>query len=495
MSVALGVRLLALGAALMAITGVARAETLQDALAEAYDSNPQLLSERAHLRAVDENVPQALANWRPSIQFTGAAGAERQTNSPYEPTITYALANPGCAPLTPCAKPYIPLSIPSSFPALNNITPNTIDVNITQPLYRGGRTIAQTAAAEKTVESERAKLQVTEESVFFSVVQAYLDVVRDQATVELAISNEQVLRTQLQSTQEQFRVGTLTRTDVAQAEAQYASAIASRNQAEGNLQVSRAEYERAVGHLPGKLAPTKLRPILPATREEALNLAATKNPNVIAALLAEDAERDQVKVIRGQLLPTVSIVGDYQRLNDVAFPNSDTVNASVEARMTMPLYEGGSVYSQTRQAIQTVGQLQGVTDDARRAAVQGATQAWETIASGRAQVKALTEGVTAADVAFRGSQAEQRVGTVTILQVLITEQTLFSTRVQLVSTQHDLALAEFNLAQQIGRLSAADLNVNVKPYDVNEHYHAVRDKWLGFGSGSTSEDNGSDKDH
>lgn len=495
MSVALGVRLLALGAALMAITGVARAETLQDALAEAYDSNPQLLSERAHLRAVDENVPQALANWRPSIQFTGAAGAERQTNSPYEPTITYALANPGCAPLTPCAKPYIPLSIPSSFPALNNITPNTIDVNITQPLYRGGRTIAQTAAAEKTVESERAKLQVTEESVFFSVVQAYLDVVRDQATVELAISNEQVLRTQLQSTQEQFRVGTLTRTDVAQAEAQYASAIASRNQAEGNLQVSRAEYERAVGHLPGKLAPTKLRPILPATREEALNLAATKNPNVIAALLAEDAERDQVKVIRGQLLPTVSIVGDYQRLNDVAFPNSDTVNASVEARMTMPLYEGGSVYSQTRQAIQTVGQLQGVTDDARRAAVQGATQAWETIASGRAQVKALTESVNAADVAFRGSQAEQRVGTVTILQVLITEQTLFSTRVQLVSTQHDLALAEFNLAQQIGRLTAADLNVNVKPYDVNEHYHAVRDKWLGFGSGSTSEDNGSDKDH
>ncbi len=490
-----GVKLLALGVALTAMAGVARAETLQDALSEAYDTNPQLLSERAHLRAVDENVPQALANWRPSIQFTGAAGAERSTNSPYEPTITYALANPGCAPLTPCTKPYIPLSIPSSFPALNNVTPNTIDVNITQPLYRGGRTIAQTAVAEKTVESERAKLQVTEESIFFSVIQAYLDVVRDQATLELAISNEQVLRTQLQSTQAQFRVGTLTRTDVAQAEAQYASAIASRNQAEGNLQVSRAEYERAVGHLPEKLTATKTRPILPATRGEALNLAATKNPNVIAALLAEDAQRDQVKVIRGQLLPTLSIVGDYQRLNDVAFPNSDTVNASVEARMTMPLYEGGAVYSQTRQAIQTVGQLQGVTDDARRAAVQGATQAWETIASDRAQVKALTESVNAADVAFRGSQAEQRVGTVTILQVLITEQTLFSTRVQLVSTQHDLALAEFNLAQQTGRLTAADLNLKVKLYDVNEHYQAVRDKWLGFGSGSAAEDNGSDKSH
>ncbi len=495
MRFAWGIRLMALGAALTTIAGVAGAETLQDALSEAYDTNPQLLSERAHLRAVDENVPQALANWRPTVSFSGSAGAERQTNSPYEPTITYALANPGCAPLTPCTKPYIPLSIPSSLPALNNVTPNTVAVTVSEPLYRGGRTVAQTAAAEKTVESERARLQVTEESTFFSVIQGYLDVVRDQATLELAISNEQVLHTQLQSTQEQFKVGTLTRTDVAQAEAQYASAIASRNQAEGNLQVSRAEYERAIGHLPGKLSPTKTRPILPATREEALNLAATKNPNVIAALLAEDAEREQVKVIRGQLLPTLSIVGAYERLNDVAFPNSDTVNASVEAQMTMPLYEGGSVYSQTRQAIQTVGQLRGVTDDARRAAVQGATQAWETIASGRAQVKALTESVTAADVAFRGSQAEQRVGTVTILQVLITEQTLFSTRVQLVSTQHDLALAEFNLAQQVGRLTAADLDLKVKPYDVNEHYHAVRDKWLGFGSGSASEDNGSDKDH
>jgi outer membrane protein len=473
---------LALGAALIMLTGVARAETLQDALSEAYDNNPQLLSERAHLRAVDESVPQALANWRPTIQFTGSAGAERTTQSPYEPNLTYLLAAPSCKVGIPCSTG-IPVTIPSAFPALTNVTPNTIDVNITQPLYRGGRTVAQTAEAEKTIESERAKLGVTEESVFFSVIQAYLDVVRDQATLELSINNEQLLRKQLESTQEQFHVGTLTRTDVAQAQAQYASAIASRNQAEGNLQVSRANYARAVGHLPPKLAVTTLRPVLPRTRDEAVALAAAKNPNVIAALFAEDAARDQVKVIRGQLLPTLSLVGDYQRLNDVALPNSDTVNASIEARMTMPLYEGGSVYSQTRQAIQTVGQLQGLTDDARRAAVQSATQAWETIAADRAQRKALEETVRAAQVAFEGTQAEQRVGTRTILDVLITEQQLFSARVQLVSTQHDLALAEFNLSQQIGRLTAPDLQLNVKVYDVGQHYQAVRDKWLGFGSG------------
>jgi outer membrane protein len=471
---------LAFGAAiLLGGVGHAQTETLQDALAQAYDTNPQLLSERAHLRAVDENVPQALANWRPSIQFTGSAGAERQTNSPYEPKLTYLLAAPGCP--TPCSAG-IPVTLPSSLPAVNNVTPNTIDVNITQPLYRGGRTVAQTKVAEKTVESERAKLMVTEESIFFSVIQAYLDVVRDQATVTLAVNNEQLLGKQLAQTREEFRVGTVTRTDVAQAQAQYAAAIASRNQAEGNLQVSRANYERAVGHLPPRLQRTTLRPILPKTRDEALSLAAAKNPNVIAALFSEDAARNQVDVIKGQLLPTLSVVGDYQRLNDVEFQHSDQTAASVEARMSVPLYEGGAVYSQTRQAIQTVGQLQGATDDARRAAVQSATQAWETIASGRAQVKALEESVRAAQVAFQGSQAEQRVGTVTILQVLITEQQLFSDQVQLVSTQHDLSLAEFNLAEQIGRLTAADLDLKVKLYDVNKHYRSVRDKWFGFGS-------------
>jgi len=382
-----------------------------------------------------------------------------------------------------CAVPPCVFTIPSTLPAYNNETPQTLDVNISQPIYRGGRTVAQTAQAEKTVEAERARLLATEESVFFAVAQAYLDVVRDQATLDLTIANEQLLRKQLESVQAQFKVGVVTRTDMAQAEAQLAGAVADRHQAEGNLQVSRANYERAVGHLPAKLGTPKLKPILPATRDEALTLAANKNPNVVAALLSEDAARETVKLVRGQLLPTVSIVGDYQRLNDIAFPHSDTVNASIVARMTMPLYEGGAVYSQTRQAEQTVGQLKGQTDDTRRAAVQTATSAWETVTSTRARRDALLQTIKAAEVAFQGIQQEQKVGTRTVLDVLITQQTLFADRVNLVATEHDEALAEFNLAAQTGRLTAADLRLNVKLYDVNQHYRAVRDKWFGFGSG------------
>ncbi|HYM02292.1 MAG TPA: TolC family outer membrane protein [Stellaceae bacterium] len=432
----------------------AGAETLSEALTDTYQSNPQILAERANVRATDEGVPQALSGWRPTVTVTQSAGPQRvDSQTPF--------------PFTP--------------PKVGTIARVT-DLNVTQPLYTGGRTVAQTAQAEKTIEAERARLVATEQTVFLSVIQAYLDVVRDQATVELSINNEQVLRKQLDATDDQFRVGSVTRTDVAQAEARLAGATAARLQSEGNLQVSRANYERAVGHPPEKLQQPSMRPTLPTTRDEAINLAATKNPNVIAAVFTEDAARDQIDVTRSQLLPTVSLVGDINRAYDTQFTAQTTTTGSLIARVTIPLYEGGAVYSQTRQAQQVVSQRFSQTDDTRRTSVQGATQAFEQVVSGRAQVISLQATITAAEIALEGVRQEATVGSRTVLDVLNAEQELFTDRVQLVTTQHDLALAEFTLAQQIGQLTAADLNLPVKLYDVDVHYRSVRDKWIGFGA-------------
>jgi len=444
----------ALAALLAAALPVARAETLGEALVDAYSSNPQILAERAFLRATDENVPQALAGWRPTVQFTGAGG--RQVTD----------THPGSA----------------IFPGQVQLTPLTADVNITQPLFTGGRTVALTAQAEKTVEAERARYIATEESTLLSVAQSYLDVVRDQATLELSINNEQVLRRQLEATSDQFRVGAVTRTDVAQAEARLAGATASRLQAEGNLQVSRANYERAVGHPPEALTQPSLRPTLPATRDQAVALASAKNPNVIAALFTEDAARDAVDATRAQLLPSLNLVGDVNRARESSFRGVGTTNYSVVARVTVPLYEGGAIYSQTRQATETVGQRLGQTDDARRAAIQGATQAFEQVTSGRAQVVSLQSTIRAAEIALEGVRQEATVGSRTVLDVLNAEQELFTDQVQLVTAQHDVAVAEFTLASQIGQLTAADLKLPVTLYDVDRHYRSVRDKWVGFGA-------------
>lgn len=438
----------------------ASTQTLTEAFAYAYNNNPQLLAQRAALRATDEQVPQALANWRPTVNFTGQAGYAR-----------------GAVTVSPPAG--------AGHGVFTNSVERSLDLQITQPVYRGGRTEAQTRQAINTVQSTRAQTLGVETTVFQAVAQTYIDVVRDQTLVEVNRNNEAVLRRQLEATRDRFRVGEVTRTDVAQAESSLAQATATRIASEGTLEVSRANFVRAVGHPPGRLVLPRERPVLPATREEALAMAGNNNPNVISASFAEAAARDNIAVVRGQLLPQISIVGDLNRSYSpsITLSTAREDTASVVARMTMPLYEGGAVYSQTRQAEQTVGQRRSQVDDARRLAVQQATQAWETLVSARAAIASFAAAVKAAQIALEGVQQEALVGSRTVLDVLISEQQLFTTQSQLVGAQHDAAVAEFNLAAATGRLIAPELRLPVQLYDMEKHYKAVKDKWAGFAGG------------
>jgi outer membrane protein len=437
-----------------------QAQTLTDALAETYNTNPQLLAQRALLRATDEQVPQALSFWRPTVNFTGQVGI-----------ATASLQEPGAR-------------LQSS--SLHAITrPNVVEFQAAEQIYRGGRTEAQTRQAINTVESTRAQTLAVETTVFQAVAMAYLDVVRDQALVEVDRNNVEVLRKQLEATQDRFRVGEVTRTDVAQAESSLAQAQGTLVSQEGVLEQSRAEYVRAVGHPPGRLILPRERPALPATREEALSLAANNNFSVISAVFAELAARDNIDVVRGQLLPQISVVGTLLRSYDqsVNFKGFLTNSAQITAQLTMPLYEGGAIYSQTRQAQQTVGQRRSQVDDARRAAVQTATQFWATLQAGRASIASFAAAVRAAQIALTGVQQQALVGTSTTLDVLIQNQQLLTTQSQLVTAQHDAALAEFNLAASTGRLIAPELRLPVKLYDMERHYKEVKDKWIGFRGG------------
>src|SRR5271169_5008533 len=269
-----------------ALTAVStQAQTLTDALAEAYNTNPQLLAQRALLRATDEQVPQALSFWRPQVTFTGQMGGTRSAFT----SGSTGLPSPGGR------------SVYSTF------YENSLALQLTQPIYRGGRTVAQTRQAINTVESTRAQTLAVETTVFQAVAMAYLDVVRDQALLEVDRNNVEVLRKQLEATQDRFRVGEVTRTDVAQAESSLAQAIGTLTSAEGTLRESQAEYVRVVGHAPGRLLLPRERPTLPVTREEALTLAASANYSVISANFAELAARDNIDVVRGQLLPQISL--------------------------------------------------------------------------------------------------------------------------------------------------------------------------------------------
>ena len=225
--------------------------------------------------------------------------------------------------------------------------------------------------------------------------------------------------------------------------------------------------------------------MLPATLEEAESLAATSNFNVISAVYAELAARDNIDVVRGQLLPQISLVGSLSRASDPSVTQKgDLLNqAQITAQLTMPLYEGGAIYSQTRQAEQTVGQRRSQVDDARRLAVQTANQFWATLQAARASIASFAAAVRAAQIALAGVQQQALVGTSTTLDVLIQNQQLLTTQSQLITAQHDAALAEFNVAAAVGRLIAPELKLPVKLYDMEQHYKEVRDKWIGFRGG------------
>ncbi|MBU8540102.1 TolC family outer membrane protein [Falsiroseomonas tokyonensis] len=441
-------------AALVASHRPAAAQSLQEALALAYSNNPTLQAARAQLRAVDENVPQALSGWRPTVQIaTGVGQATTSTNAGDRVT-----------------SPWRSRDIVSN------------QASVTQPIYRGGRTVASTRRAENQVLAQRARLLATEQQVLSDTVNAYVAVIRDQEEVRLNINNEQVLTRQLQATNERFRVGEITRTDVAQAESRLAGTRASRADAEGRLQQSRATFSRLVGQPPRALvAPQPLRVPL-ATAAEAGTLAGQNNPNVVAALFDEAAARDLVDVNFASLLPQVSVTGSTFR-NDNSTSTVDTrLNGTqVTANLTVPLYQGGAEYAQVRQARQSAQQARQVVDDQRRQATQQATSAWETLNAARAQVDSVRAQIRAAEIALDGVQREAIVGSRTTLDVLNAEQELLNARVSLVRALANVITASHSLAASVGRLTARDLSLPVQIYDMEAYYREVRNRWIGFG--------------
>ena len=421
----------------------AAADTLLEAMAKAYAANPQLEAERARLRATDEGVPQALSGWRPTVTARGSAGfGHYDTKKPKDMSETRR--------------------------------PATVELEARQPLYKGQQTAARLRGAKHRVSAQRARLISVEQAVFLSTGVAFMDVVRDQAVVELTVNNVNVLRRRLQAARDQFEVGEVTQTDVAQAEARLARAIAERASAEGQLEASRAGYERVVGGLPGRLeAPPPLTG-LPGTKEEAVEAASQYHPDVAAASFDEQAALADADAIRSELLPTVNLVGNVVHRRDAGGRDNRNSDATISAVVSVPLYEAGSVTSRRRAAIETASRLRAAAEDRRRVAVEQAVRAWESLASARARLESLSTEVRASEIALDGLQQEAEVGTRTLLDVLDAEQDLLDARVNVVRTKQSEAVASYRLAAAMGRLTAEAQQVPVPLYDFRANYDRVR---------------------
>jgi outer membrane protein len=446
-------------AATMLAAAEARAETLMQALVQAYQTNPRILAARDLLRATDEQIAQAISLLRPTVTATLNAGA-----------ATGRTIDEGSEPATRTG---------------SRTVPRSAALTLSQPVWRGGREYAEIRRAESVIKGQRARLHSTEQDVFFEVVTAYMNVVRDEAIVRLRQNNVAVLMRQLQAVRDRFNVGEVTRTDVAQAEASVARAQAQRELAVGNFETSKANYTNLVGRPPVRLVEPRPPAFLPAQFAFALATAKSTNPTLIAATWDEYAARHNVRSIIGELLPQISINGSLSRSWDPGSqPDRRSDSASLTLQMTVPLYESGATYSRARAAKQTVFQRGNDLAQARRSVEEAATRAWQTLQAARASVRAFEAEGRANAVALEGVRQENQAGLRTVLDVLDAEQRLLDSQVNLVSARRDVVVASYQLAQAMGKLTAMDLRLPVLIYDATAYYRAI--KYLPAGLGPST---------
>lgn len=419
----------------------AAAQSLDEALASAYQSNPALAAARASLRRTDEGVPQALAGWRPSAEASVGAG--------YAADLAGTGSSSQQSTLSNSEGPVVSLDLRIKQPIYNFVTPATV------------------AQAKHTVKAERAHLVATEQDLLLRAVTAYLDVLRDQAVLEDTTKQLQELERDLATAEHRFELGEIKNADVAQSQASVARARTERTRAEGNLASARATYEQVIGRAPEALSLPPLPQGLPATEEEAL-ARSHEAPGVIATTYAERAADDGVDASFGQQLPQFSLQGD-----------AGAANQSVLAVMSVPLFRGGALDSQVRASKQLQVQREHERDAQEREARQTAIQTWQTYQSAKAAVESSEAQVKAATIAADGIRREASLGLRTVTDVLIAQQQVLDADVDLITAHHDTLVGAYQLLAAVGGLTAQGLGLDVPYYDPQKHYDQVHDQWWG----------------
>jgi len=423
------------------------AETIDQALNSAYNYNPQIEAERARLRATDEGVARAMSGYRPTIT-SSITKSHRRTN-----TVPDTLGE-------------------------GSSQPGTFRLDMTQPLYRGFRTMHAVNEAEANVRAGQQSLRSVEQSVLLDAATAYMNVVRDTAVLRLRRSNLTFLSRELRATQDRFQVGEVTRTDVAQARARRAGAQSAVDLARANLNASRAQYIRVVGRAPGSLAaPSPPDRKLPNTLDEALSVARQQHPSIVQALYLEQGARYAVKQILGELLPSAQIEASYTKTTDPSPLSRLNEEGVITGRLTIPLYQAGEPRARLRQAKHThVSRIQEV-ERAKTTVREQVVAAWSLLQASRAQLVSSRSQVEANRIALEGVREEERVGQRTLLDVLDAQQALLDAQVTLTTTRRDIVVNAYTVLSAIGQLDGIAYGAAATVYDPDVHYHEVRKEW------------------
>ncbi len=443
---------LCLGYGLAVLSAVpVEAETLRRALSHAYNYSPTLKAQRAALRVTDEEMARARSGFRPTV--TGQ----------YDKTLTDTRSRPA-----------------SAFDGRTNA--DSFRIDFSQPVFRGFRTINSVREADANIFAGREGLRLAEQRVLLDAVTAFMDVVRDHNIVRHRRGNVRNLERQLQAARDRLEVGEATRTDVAQAQARLAQARSLLAAARGNLRASKASYRQYVGKEARNLRrPRNLEAMLPRSLAEALRVGTRENPEILQAIFLEKAARHAIDRINGEFLPEVSVQASYQKQWDPLPTVDERDTVTVTGQVRVPLYQAGEVSARSRQSVNLASQRRREVAAAREKVKAQIIAAWAQRQAARAQVQSDLAQVRANRTALEGVREELKEGQRSVLNLLDAEQELVASLVALEGSQRDLVVTAFNLVAAIGRLTAADLRLDVELYDPQAHYRDVKRKIWGPG--------------
>ncbi|WP_339746797.1 TolC family outer membrane protein [uncultured Maricaulis sp.] len=437
MAVTGSVSLLAMGAS-------AQAQSLEESLALAYNSNPTLLAERARLRATDEGRIQARAGYLPQVSASASMSSQHS-----ESHSTFVING-------------VPLSTGST----TDSTPKNYSVTASQSIYRGGYNGGAVDQATALIYAGRESLRSVEQTVLVDAITAFMDVRRDSEVVNIRRNNADVLNQHLQAARDRFEVGEITRTDVAQAEARLSGAQAELSQAQSQLATSRAAYERVTGQPPATLQDPPALPDLPAALADAAETAYRFSPQLAAAQYGEDAARHSIRMARSSLRPQVSLSASASSARDTSYAGDERNSTQIVGQVSVPLFTGGLNRSRVRAALAQEEQARQQVLLARRQVTEGVTNTWSAYNTSLAVIESSRQAVRANQIALDGVEQEAYVGLRTTLNVLDAEQELLASRLTLVTAERDSYVAGYRLLQAMGLLSAERMGLNVDYYDV-----------------------------
>ncbi|MCA0433956.1 MAG: TolC family outer membrane protein [Proteobacteria bacterium] len=448
----------------MALTAVpvapSWADTLKGAMLKAYRTNPTLQAQRSRQRATDEVVPQAKSGWRPTITAQG--------------TVTRSWTHIEDAKIS---------NLFGSTIKSDNVddTTQSLSIQLSQPIFRGFKTIEGTKQAKAIVEAGREQLLATEQSVLLTVADAYLSVIRDRKILSLREQNVGNLAKQLQAAQARFDAGEVTRTDVTQARARVAGAQSSVASAKAQLASSIARYEQFVGSKPGKLQMPGIANI-PSSLDEALEIARANNPTIKAAEHTRQAQEHAIEVVKGDLLPEARVTASSS-VSDPSGSNPNwTTNTQVSASLTVPIYEAGRVYSEVREAKHVESQRQLEVVAQGRAVRQSVKTAWNDMIAAQEAMASAKSQVYASELSLDGVTQEYLVGSRSTIDILNAQQEVTNAKITQVSSEYSYVLSSYEVVSAVGRLTARRLSLGGPYYDVEENYDNVKNKWIGTGA-------------